>query len=147
MKASAPAPLSIAAIRYQRPGSAWAKLCTSASGAARYSSATTINWLAVPSEMKASPARMAPSPTAPAAASAPPAATIVERAQAEFVGEGGKQAPEPIAALDQRGRAGRIDAAGGERLVRPAPRALIEPPGSRRVAHVGASAPVRRKRR
>ena len=98
-----------------------------------------MSWLAVPSEMKASPGRMAPMPTAPTAASPPPAATTTSRGQSEFVGDAGQQAGQsgsmPSASGgNQRG----IDAARRERFGRPAPRRLVEPPGSRRVAHVGA---------
>ena len=70
------APLSMAAIWNQRPGTAWQKEWTMASGAGLKSRVVTKSCPEVPSEMKAAPSSMAPNPTAPAAASpAPPATT------------------------------------------------------------------------
>ena len=88
---------------YQRFGRAWAKECTSFSGALIYRSVATMSCVAVPSEMKASPGAMAPRPTAPTAASPPPAARITPRGSPSASAASGRIRPAGAAPSNKGG--------------------------------------------
>jgi hypothetical protein len=105
----------MAAIWNHRPGTAWQKECTTASGAGLKSCVVTKSWPEVPSEMKADPSSMAPRPTAPAAAQ----------------GAGG------LRALDKARHVVARQACRSQRLVRPIALGFIQPPGSGRIGHLG----------
>src|SRR3712207_3710327 len=93
VKARTLAPLSIAPIWNQRPGTAWAKAWTRVSGAGRYTAVVTKSWPDVPSDRKAAPSSMAPSPTAPAAASPAPPATTTDRESPQRRARSGRKEP------------------------------------------------------
>ena len=100
-----------------------------------------MSWVAVPSEMKASPGRTAPMPIAPTAASPPPAATTTSRGSPSSSATPRARRPTGCDPSASGGTQRRIDAARRQRLGRPAPLGFVEPPRSGGVAHVGALFP------
>ena len=96
-----------------------------------------MSWVAVPSEMKASPGRdRAEADRAHGCVAAARGQNDAAR-QAEFVGGFGRDPPGLGRPLDQRRRPGGIGFAGCEGFRRPGPRRLVEEPRSGRVAHIG----------
>ena len=96
-----------------------------------------MSWVAVPSEMNASPGAIEPRPIAPTAASPPPAARATPRGSPSSSAASGPIRPAGADPSMSRGAQAGSASQASEGFRRPGPRRLVEEPRPGRVAHVG----------